>query len=178
MARLMLAAEQAAEQEEKFRTTDDWRLRERCQAVLMASRGRMDVEIARDLAAGARTVASWLSLYRERGLEGLVIRWPPGRKRLIPEELASRILEWVRKGPAACGVERAGWTHEALAEHLFKETGVRVKETAMGDFCRRHGVRLYRPSYRFLRGDEEKQAQALAALREKKWPQPGAGPSF
>jgi hypothetical protein len=37
-------------------------------------------------------------------------------------------------------------------------------------FCSRHGIRPYRPTYRFLRGDPVKQAAAredLAALKKK-----------
>lgn len=40
----------------------------------------------------------------------------------------------------------------------------------MQRFCRKAGIRLYRPTYRFLRGDPVKQAEAfeeLADLREK-----------
>ena len=40
----------------------------------------------------------------------------------------------------------------------------------MQRFCRKIGIRLYRPTYRFLRGDPEKQAQAreeIAELKEK-----------
>jgi hypothetical protein len=34
----------------------------------------------------------------------------------------------------------------------------------MRTFCRRHGVRPYRPTYRYLRGDPERQAAARAEL--------------
>jgi hypothetical protein len=36
----------------------------------------------------------------------------------------------------------------------------------MGAFCRRHGIRPCRPTYRFLRGDPDKQAAALVELAE------------
>jgi hypothetical protein len=48
----------------------------------------------------------------------------------------------------------------ALAEHLAQTHGVRVAERTMHDFCRRHGIRHYRPTYRFLRADADKQEQA------------------
>ena len=32
----------------------------------------------------------------------------------------------------------------------------------MGRFCRKAGIRVYRPSYRYLRGDPDKQARARA----------------
>jgi hypothetical protein len=38
-------------------------------------------------------------------------------------------------------------------------------------FCHKHGIRPYRPTYRFLRGDKARQAAAredLAALKKKR----------
>ncbi|WP_418766681.1 helix-turn-helix domain-containing protein [Myxococcus xanthus] len=92
-----------------------------------------------------RNVQRFLVRYRAGGLDGLKIQWAPGRTPLIPEALAPLILDWVRKGPRACGLKRANWTHAALADFLYQRTGIRVRETAMGDFCRRRGVRPYRP---------------------------------
>ncbi|WAM27030.1 helix-turn-helix domain-containing protein [Myxococcus sp. NMCA1] len=114
-----------------------------------------------------RNVQRFLSRYRAGGLDGLKIQWAPGRTPLIPEALAPLILDWVRKGPRACGLKRANWTHAALADFLYQRTGIRVRETAMGDFCRRRGVRPYRPTYRFLRADAARQQRALEELREK-----------
>jgi len=66
---------------------------------------------------------------------------------------------------------RANWTYEELATHLYRTTGLAVKRTAMRVFCQRHDIRPYRPTYRSLRGNPEKQqiAQAeLAALKKKR----------
>src|SRR5205823_2832054 len=50
--------------------------------------------------------------------------------------------------------------------HLGRTFGIKVRRSAVGEFCRRHGIRPYRPTYRYLRGDPEKQAQALVELAE------------
>lgn len=167
MRGLKLTEEQRGELEECFQTTEDWRLGERCQAVLMAARGRSRRDIAADLMAGERTVSTWLALYRREGLQGLRITWPPGKERLIPDTLAEEVKGWVRAGPEACGVKRAGWTHQLLASHLQRTRGVAVSETCMRDFCHRHGIYPYRPTYRFLRGDVERQQAAQAELAQK-----------
>ncbi|RKH13703.1 hypothetical protein D7X74_21405 [Corallococcus sp. CA047B] len=167
MSGLALSEEQRSELEACFRTTEDRRLRERCQAVLMTARGRSQQQIAEDLGTTTRNVQRFLARYRAGGLNGLRIQWAPGRTPLIPEGLAPVILGWVQQGPRACGVKRANWTHEALADFLYRQTGIRARETAMGDFCRRHGVRLYRPTYRFLRADASRQQQARQELSEK-----------
>ena len=49
---------------------------------------------------------------------------------------------------AACGAAFANWTHEALAAHLGRVHGVRVRKSAMQVYCRRHEIRPYRPTVR------------------------------
>jgi transposase len=79
------------------------------------------------------------------------------------------LRRWVIDGPAACGLDRANWTYPELADHLFRKRGIRVQKSAMQVCCNKHGIRPYRPTYRFLRGDPAKQAAAreeLAALKK------------
>ena len=144
MIRIRLTAEEREELERTFKATPERRLRDRCQAVLMADRGRR--------------------AYRAGGLAGLTIRWAAGPPPRIPEERAATILAWVKDGPPGCGLERANWTYAELATHLCRVHGIEVRATAMRAFCRRHGVRPYRPTYRYLRGDPERQQAARAEL--------------
>jgi len=75
----------------------------------------------------------------------------------------------VQAGPAGCGLDRANWTYEELATSVYQTLGIPVKRTAMRDFCLRHAIRPYRPTYRYLRGDPEEQRvakEALAALKK------------
>jgi transposase len=174
MRRIQLTTAAQEQLEHLFKTTNDRRLRDRCQAVLMASRGRKRQTIAQDLGVHRTTVQLWLKHYHERGMEGLQIHWAPGQPRRIPQTLVSTIQEWVKAGPAGCGLDRANWTYEELATYVYQTTGIAVKRTAMRDFCQRHDIRPYRPTYRYLRGDPEEQRVAqdeLAALKKK--PRPG-----
>jgi transposase len=171
MRRINLSPPEQAALESTFKTASDRRLRDRCQAVLMASRGRKRTEIAQDLGVHRRTVILWLKRYHKRGLGGLQIQWAPGKTRRIPEELAPTIQEWVKKGPPSCGLDRANWTYEELAVHLYQQTGIDVKRSAMQDFCQYHQIRPYRPTYRYLRGDPDKQQTAreeIAALKKSR----------
>jgi transposase len=154
--------------EQTFRSSRDPRLRDRTQAVLMASRGRLHADIATDLGVSVRSVRRWLSLWRESGLEGLKIQWAPGASPLIDVTLAPEVLRWVTEGPEACGLNRANWTAAELAQHLQRTHGVKVAERTMRDFLDRHDVHPYRPTYRFLRGDEAKQAKAREDLADMK----------
>jgi transposase len=171
MRRIRLTATEQAQLEQIFKTTNDRRLRDRCQAVLMAHRGRKRKTIAQDLGVHRTTVRLWLKHYQERGLGGLQIQWAPGPVGRIPDALAPTIQGWVKDGPQSCGLDRANWTYEELATYLYRTTGIEVKRTAMRVFCQRHDMRPYRPTYRYLRGNLEKQQAAqeeLVALKKKR----------
>ena len=70
MLRIQLTATEQAELKHPFKTTTDRRLRERCQAVLLTSRGRKRKAIAQDLGVHRTTVRLWLTQYHKHGLAG------------------------------------------------------------------------------------------------------------
>lgn len=168
---IKLSEEEAAELEHEVRTSDDRRFAQRCQAILMVGRGgRRRPQIARDLAVSTRTLQRWLEAYVESGIDGLRIIWHTGRESKIPPELGPEIEDWVKKGPASRGLDRANWTYAELTTQLYREHGIEVGVETMRRFCRRRNIRPYRPSYRFLRADPEEQAKArdeLVALMEE-----------
>jgi transposase len=175
MLRITLRADEQGEIEQTFKTTADRRLWDRCQAVLMAHRGRKRKTIAADLGVHRTTVKKWLAQYQARGLAGLQSGHAPGQPRRIPEMFAATIVEWVKAGPQGCGLKRANWTYEELAVQVYRTTGIALKRTAMREFCQRQQIRPYRPTYRYLRGDPHRQAVAKEELAElKKKPTPGS----
>jgi transposase len=173
MRRLDLTLQEQEALESTFKQTPDRRLRDRCQAVLMASRGRKRNAIAQDLGVHRDTLRLWIKQYQAHGLAGLHIQWAPGKPRRIPEALAPTIADWIKGGPQSCGLDRANWTYEELAVYLYRQTGIEVRRSAMQDFCHRHDIRPYRPTYQYLRGNPEKQQAARQELDElKKKPKP------
>ena len=91
--------------------------------------------------------------------------------------MADEIRRWVLDGPAGQGLDRANWTHEELADHLRKTHGIETSRSAMHRFCQKIGIRPYRPTYRYLRGDPAKQAKAREDLAELKKGRPPANSS-
>jgi transposase len=171
MIRIHLPDNEAQRLEQLFRSTEDRKLRDRLQIVLMAHRGRARQAIATDLGIHRRSVSRWLNTYCERGLDGLRPKKAKGATAKIPPALADEVRHWVIDGPAAQGLDRANWTHEELADHLNKTHGIRTSRSAVQRFCAKIDIRLYRPTYRYLRGDPDKQAQArrdIAALKKKR----------
>ena len=173
MHRINLTPEQTSELEDIFRNTKSHRLRNRCQAILMAARGRSRAHIAEDLQVNPRTVRRWILRFNEGGIEGLAPDAAPGQPRKISPENAELIRSWVEKGPAKCGLDRANWTFEELAQHLWRTKGIRVSYETVRRCCLEMDIRPYRPTYKYMRADPKKQAQArvdLADLKQKPWP--------
>ena len=173
MIRVKLPEAEVSRLEEVLRTADDAKLRHRVQIVLMAHRGRRHPAIAADTGTSHRSVTRWLNAYLDRGLVGLRPRKAKGAKPKLTPDLAPVLRQWVIDGPARHGLDRANWTYAELADHLLKTRGVRVGKSALQAFGARHGIRPYRPTYRFLRGDPAKQAAArdeIAALKKGRRP--------
>jgi transposase len=173
MIHVRLPEAEAQQLERTFLRTDDRKLRDRVQIVLMAHRGRKHHDIAADLGVSRRTVPRWLNAYLGRGLDGLRPRKAPGRAPALPPGLAGEVRSWVIGGPAKQGLDRANWTYAELADHLLKAKGIRTSRSAVQRFCKKIGVRVYRPTYRYLRGDLDEQARAREELAElKRGPRP------
>ena len=175
--RIPLPAPEADRLDALFRSTDDPTFRVRLQIVLMAHQGRARQDIAADLGVHRKTVTRWLNAYCDRGLDGLRPRKAQGKEPGIPTALADEIKGWVIGGPATQGLDRANWTHEGLADHLKRAKGIDTSRSAVQRFCSRIGIRLYRPTYRYLRGDPGKQAKAKEELGGLKKRRRGANSS-
>jgi transposase len=166
MIRIQLPLAEAERLDARFRCTLNRKLRDRLQIVLMAHRGRARQDIAADLGVHRKTVTRWLNAYCDAGLNGLQPRKSPGRPSKIPQALADDVRRWVIDGPARQGLDRANWTHEELADHLRKKRGIQTSRSAVQRFCSKIGIRQYRPTYHYERGNPEKQARAKEDLAD------------
>jgi transposase len=166
MIRIRLPERETQRLEQAYRHQTDPKYRDRIQIIRLASRDRPHQQIAQDLAITPRTVQRWLNAYLDQGLDGLRPRKAKGAAGKIPAALADEIRRWVIDGPAKQGLDRANWTHEELAGHLYQTHGIRTSRSAMQRFCQKIGIRVYRPTYRYLRGQPQKQEQARQDIAE------------
>ncbi len=171
--RIALPDAEVRQLEEARRTAADPAPRHRAQIVLMAHRGRRPPALAADTGTAQRSVQRWLNAYRDRGLGGLRPRKAQGAKPTLTAGLAPVLRRGVIDGPAKHGLDRADGTCAERAGHLRKAKGVWVGTSALQAFGARHGIRPYRPTYRFLRGGPAKPPTArdeLAALKKGRKP--------
>jgi transposase len=162
--RIELTKDELEQLQQLFRKSPKRAVRDRVQAVLMANEGRPRGQTATDLCVEPRTIRRWLKAWVTRRVAGLEPRRAPGAPPRIAQHLAEEVRRWVINGPAAHGLKIANWTHEELARQLRRVHGIKVKRSATGRFCRKHDIRPYHPTYRYLRGDPVKQAAALVVL--------------
>jgi transposase len=132
----------------------------------MAHRGRPRQDIAADLGVPRKTVSRWPNAYCDAGLDGLQPKKAKGKPSKLSAALADEVRRWVIEGPAQQGLDRANWAHEELADHLRKTHGLQTSRSAVQRFCAKIDIRLYRPTYRYGRGNPEKQARAREDLAE------------
>ncbi len=171
MIRIQLSEAEAQRLEGAFRSATDPKLRDRLNVIRLAYRGHPRLAIVDQLGMSARSVQRWRNAYLERGPDGLAPRQPPAAKPKIPAALAEELRRRVIERPARQGLDRANWTHAELAEHLYRTHGVRTSRSAVQRLCRKLGIRPYRPTYRYLRGDPARQQQAreeLEGLKKKR----------
>ena len=71
MIRIQLPQAEADRLKNLFQATDDRKLRDRLQIILMAQRGRARQDIAQDLGIHRRSVTRWLDAYCDGGLDAL-----------------------------------------------------------------------------------------------------------
>ena len=166
-----LTEEERQKLDKIVKTTDDPIFRNRAHAVLLVDQGRTQTEAGEILNVGRPTIYKWLRKYNEGGIEGLQVKWSSGRTPLISDDFAPLIIEWIDKGPVGCGLNRANWTFAELATHFYQTQGIKVSETTMREFCHRHDIRPYRPTYRYVKADPQKQEEAkqkLSLLKKKR----------
>jgi hypothetical protein len=167
--RKMILRDQARQPlEEILNAPPDRRRRARCQAILMAARGRRHRQIAADRRLRVRTLPRWWQADQGRGLAGLDIRGVPGRRAKIPEAWAPALRGGMTRGPAGGGLDRAHGTEAALAPSLYRTTGLHVRTTTRRPFCRRRGVRPSRPTSPDLKAPPDRQAPAGPDLQRFK----------
>ncbi|MFO0627220.1 MAG: transposase [Polyangiales bacterium] len=110
----------------------------------------------------------WLQAGVRRGWPASRSKWAPGATPLIEETLAPEILEWVRQGPTACGLNRANWTSAELAAHLWRTHGVRGRAHHAGVPSAPRGQALpaHLPLPQGRPGQAQTAREELAALGE------------
>jgi putative transposase len=115
--------------------------------ILMTAAGRSKTSIAHDLGCSPGTVDNVRKRYRDRGLEGLKRRKPPGPKARATTEYRAALREAAQTPPPTLGFGFSVWSAARLGAYLQRETGVALTADRVRRILHEEGFSFQRPKH-------------------------------
>ena len=110
-------------------------------------------------------IYKWLRCWREKGVEGLARREPPGSVPMITAEMDAWLYETVATStPQAHGYDTSLWTRDILAALLQERFGVSVCGRTVSGHLRRMGLSWQKPLYKASEQAVQEVEELLAEL--------------
>lgn len=129
--------------------------------ILMSDAGRSKFDIAEDLGCSPGTVDNVRKRYRERGLEGLRRRKPPGRTSRATPEYRAALREAVQTPPQCLGYGFSVWSANRLAKHLERKTKIALSDDRLRAILAEEGFSFQRPKHT-MKGKRDEAAYVRA----------------
>jgi len=129
--------------------------------ILMTGVGRSKFDIAKDLGCSPATVDNVRKRYRERGLEGLHRRQPPGRTSRATPEYRAALRDAVQTPPQTLGYGLSVWSANRLAKHLEKTTKITLSDDRLRTILAEEGFSFQRPKHT-MKGKRDEAAYVRA----------------
>jgi putative transposase len=130
----------------RFGTTDAEVFRN-ATLILMTAAGRSKTLIAHDLGCSPGTVDNVRKRYRDRGLEGLKRRKPPGPKARATTEYRAALRKAAQTLPTTLGFGFSVWSAARLGAYLQRETGVALTADRVRRILHEEGFSFQRPKH-------------------------------
>jgi transposase len=130
--------------------------------ILMTGVGRSKFDIAEDLGCSPATVDNVRKRYRERGLEGLSRRPPPGRTSRATPEYRAALRDAVQTPPQTLGYGFSVWSANRLAKHLEITTKIPLSDDRLRTILAEEGFSFQRPKHT-MKGKRDEAAYVKAS---------------
>jgi len=144
----------------------DWREGRRLRAFELKEQGWKQTQIAHALGVTEGAVSQWMKHAREKGVEGLRHKPPPGAPPRLSEDERARLPELLAQGAEAHGFRGDVWTCERVAIVIRREFGVSYHPAHVSRLLGKLRLSLQKPERRAEQRDEE----AIEHWKDKKWP--------
>jgi transposase len=135
-------------------------------AIERISEGYSTQEVADFLGVDPSTVRRWLSAFRDRGDDGLVVRPVAGRPSKLTTTQEKIALRWLTESPLHHGFETELWTAARRGQLIREEFGVVLNPRYLSTWLRDRGFTPQKPQ----RVARERDPEAIAAWLESDWP--------
>ena len=141
--------EEVARLKRLARKTHDVRLRQRYDIIRLYLCKRTKPEIAAILDISLTQVYLILKLYKEAGVEGLVLKRPTGRQRKLTNEQETELRRMItEKLPKEVGLEPyCNWTAPLACKYVKDHYAAAFSERGMRDVFYRLNLSCTRPTY-------------------------------
>ena len=148
------------------RQATDWREGRRLGAFELKERGWKQTHIADALGVSEGTVSQWMKRAREKGVQALRHKPPPGAPPRLSEVERARLPELLAQGAQAHGFRGDVWTCERVAVVIRREFGVSYHPAHVSRLLKKLRLSLQKPERRADQRDEE----AIKHWKDQKWP--------
>lgn len=154
-----LIEEQLNEVEQRLKHEKSRRMFERYQTVKLHLIGKNNADIAVSIGRKESTVETYLRLYRNKGLDGLQMKFSPGP----PEQLSKEQQDKLKKTIMDCVPHDVGftakfnWTLQIIGEYIHREYGKSYSIRGVSKLMHRMELSYTKPTYTLAAADEEKQ---------------------
>ncbi|MGG2199582.1 IS630 family transposase [Paenibacillus validus] len=151
--------EQLYEVEQRLKHEKSRRMFERYQTVKLHLIGKNNADIAVSIGRKESTVDTYLRLYRNKGLDGLQMKFSPGP----PEQLSKEQQEKLKKTIMDCVPHDVGftakfnWTLQIIREYIHREFSKTYSIRGVSKLMHRMELSYTKPTYTLAAADEEKQ---------------------
>ena len=145
-----------------MKTDRDAPFRVRANAVWLSHQGYKVDEIAKILDRHRNAVVSWFDRYESKGLEGLRDSQRSGRPPKAGPEFQKIMVKAVKTPPRTLGYSFTCWSAGRLADHMAKQTGIRISEIQLRRLLHKNGIVFRKPKH------EMKAKQDPALYNQKK----------
>jgi transposase len=144
----------------------DWREGRRLRAFELKERGWKQAHIADALGVSEGAVSQWMKRAREKGVQALRHKPPPGAPPRLSEDERARLPELLAQGAQAHGFRGDVWTCERVAVVIRREFGVSYHPAHVSRLLKKLRLSLQKPERRADQRDEE----AIEHWKDQKWP--------
>ena len=145
---------------------NNWREGRRLRAFELKERGWKQTEIADALGVSEGAVSQWIKRAREKGVQDLRHKPPPGAPPRLSEDERARLPELVAEGAEAHGFGGDVWTCERVATVIRREFGVSYHPAHVSRLLKKLRLSLQKPE---RRGDQrERERRRLSNTGKKR----------
>jgi transposase len=144
----------------------DWREGRRLRAFELKQQGWKQTQLAHALGVSEGAVSQWMKRAREKGVQALRHKPPPGATPRLSDQERARLPELLAQGAQAHGFRGEVWTCQRVAQVIRREFGVSYHPAHVSRLLKALRQSLHKPQRRAEQRDEE----AIERWKDKKWP--------